>query len=199
MKLQAVSNRKLYIQIADQIRDLIESGAAEPGRQLPSERDLAQDLGVSRPTVREALIALEVAGLIDIRVGVGAFVRGRNGGVEPLPEQNHSPIEVMQARCIIEPEVAALAARIWRARSISPTTRSSTSRPAHNVQTGRGHFHFFDARTFVARTRERMVALTVEDNDGHTTADAGPPSSTTVWACRLNEQGGTGRALRRSS
>ncbi|GLQ53363.1 FadR/GntR family transcriptional regulator [Devosia nitrariae] len=111
MKLQAVSNRKLYIQIADQIRDLIQSGAAEPGRQLPSERDLAQDLGVSRPTVREALIALEVAGLIDIRVGVGAFVRGRNGGVEPLPEQNHSPIEVMQARCIIEPEVAALAAR----------------------------------------------------------------------------------------
>src|SRR5690606_14455662 len=58
MKLQAVSNRKLYIQIADQIREQILNGAVEPGRQLPSERDLAQNLGVSRPTVREALIAL---------------------------------------------------------------------------------------------------------------------------------------------
>jgi DNA-binding FadR family transcriptional regulator len=111
MKLQAVSNRKLYIQIADQIRDLIHSGAVEAGRQLPSERDLAQDLGVSRPTVREALIALEVAGLIDVRVGVGAFVRRRDNVEQVLPEQSHSPLEVMQARCLIEPEVAALAAR----------------------------------------------------------------------------------------
>lgn len=110
MKLQAVSNRKLYIQIADQIRELIRSGAVEPGRQLPSERDLALDLGVSRPTVREALIALEIAGLIDIRVGVGAFVRKPDGGPAALPEQNHSPIEVMRARCLIEPEVAGLAA-----------------------------------------------------------------------------------------
>ncbi len=110
MKLQAVSNRKLYIQIADQIRALISSGAVEPGQQLPSERELAVDLGVSRPTVREALIALEIAGLIDIRVGVGAFVRRPNGAQAALPEQNHSPIEVMRARCLIEPEVAALAA-----------------------------------------------------------------------------------------
>ncbi|NMA99839.1 MAG: FadR family transcriptional regulator, partial [Phyllobacteriaceae bacterium] len=78
MKLQAVSNRKLYIQIADQIREQILNGAVEPGRQLPSERDLAQNLGVSRPTVREALIALEVAGLVEVRVGVGAFVRPRD-------------------------------------------------------------------------------------------------------------------------
>lgn len=118
MKLQAVSNRKLYIQIADQIRELIRSGTVEPGQQLPSERDLALDLGVSRPTVREALIALEIAELIDIRVGVGAFVRKPNGGPAALPEQNHSPIEVMRARCLIEPEVAALAASNITAQGI---------------------------------------------------------------------------------
>ena len=56
MPLQAVVNRKLYIQIAEQITALIDSGEFGPGRQLPSERDLAQELGVSRPTVREALI-----------------------------------------------------------------------------------------------------------------------------------------------
>ncbi|WP_186307264.1 FadR/GntR family transcriptional regulator [Mesorhizobium amorphae] len=75
MKLQAVSNRKLYLQIADQIRDQILSGEATPGQQLPSERDLAVSLGVSRPTVREALIALEVAGMLEVRVGVGAFLK----------------------------------------------------------------------------------------------------------------------------
>jgi DNA-binding FadR family transcriptional regulator len=110
MKLKAVSNRKLYIQIADQIRDQIKAGAVEPGHQLPSERDLALSLSVSRPTVREALIALEVAGLIDVRVGVGAFVKAPNGKAEALPKSDHSPLEVVAVRRLLEPEAAALAA-----------------------------------------------------------------------------------------
>jgi DNA-binding FadR family transcriptional regulator len=110
MKLQAVSNRKLYIQIADQIREQILNGAVEPGQQLPSERDLAQNLGVSRPTVREALIALEVAGLVEVRVGVGAFVRPRDAE-QPLPELSASPLETMTVRRLLEPEVAALASQ----------------------------------------------------------------------------------------
>ena len=52
MKLQAVSHRKLYVQIADQIRDLIESGAVQAGAQLPSERELAAGLRVSRPCAK---------------------------------------------------------------------------------------------------------------------------------------------------
>ncbi|MCP8885130.1 FadR family transcriptional regulator [Devosia sp. XJ19-1] len=111
MKLQAVSNRKLYIQIADQIRDQIHAGEVEPGRQLPSERDLALSLGVSRPTVREALIALEVAGLVEVRVGVGAFVRKRENASEALPEMNASPLEIMAVRRLLEPEAAALASQ----------------------------------------------------------------------------------------
>ncbi|MFC3705196.1 FadR/GntR family transcriptional regulator [Devosia honganensis] len=111
MKLQAVSNRKLYIQIADQIRDQILGGAMAPGRQLPSERDLALGLGVSRPTVREALIALEVAGLVEVRVGVGAFVRQREAAGDALPEMSASPLEIMAVRRLLEPEAAALASR----------------------------------------------------------------------------------------
>ncbi|WP_395675724.1 FadR/GntR family transcriptional regulator [Inquilinus sp.] len=110
MPLQAVVNRKLYIQIAEQITAAIESGEFKPGQQLPSERDLAQELGVSRPTVREALIALEVAGLVEVKVGVGAFVRA-TGKNNPLPEADHSALEIMQARALVEPELAALAAR----------------------------------------------------------------------------------------
>jgi len=120
MKLQAVSKRKLYIQIADQIRDQILNGAVEAGRQLPSERDLAMSLGVSRPTVREALIALEVAGLVEVRVGAGAFVRQRDVSGVSLPELSASPLEVMAVRRLLEPEAAALASQ-----NISPqgTTR----------------------------------------------------------------------------
>src|SRR5690606_11224843 len=73
-------------------------------------RDLAQNLGVSRPTVREALIALEVAGLVEVRVGVGAFVRPRDAE-QPLPELSASPLETMTVRRLLEPEVAALASQ----------------------------------------------------------------------------------------
>lgn len=111
MKLQVVSNRKLYIQIADQIREQILGGSVAPGMQLPSERDLAASLGVSRPTVREALIALEVAGLVEVRVGVGAFVRKPDAGDESLPELSRSPIEIMTVRRLLEPEAAALASQ----------------------------------------------------------------------------------------
>lgn len=109
IRLEAVSNRKLYIQIADQIRDQILAGEVKPGEQLPSERDLAANLGVSRPTVREALIALEVAGLVEIRVGVGAFVRKLKKSQKGLPEQSRSPIEIMTVRRLLEPEATTLA------------------------------------------------------------------------------------------
>ncbi len=111
VRLQVVSNRKLYLQIADQIRDQITSGAVQHGQQLPSERDLAATLGVSRPTVREALIALEVAGLVEVRVGVGAFALSPNRSPRDLPDLAHSPTEVMAVRRLLEPEAAALAAR----------------------------------------------------------------------------------------
>ena len=74
MPLEAVEARRLYRQIADQLRGLIERGEYAAGSRLPTERDLAEQLKVSRPTVREALIALEVEGLVRIRVGSGIYV-----------------------------------------------------------------------------------------------------------------------------
>lgn len=110
MKFKAVTQNKLYTQIASQISASIEDGSLRPGEQLPNERDLAQQLNVSRPSLREALVALEVAGLIDIRVGVGAFVRTQRETPAFLPEYHRSPVEIIEARLLIEPEVAALAA-----------------------------------------------------------------------------------------
>src|SRR4051794_11226766 len=72
--LEAVEARRLYRQVADQLRALIDSGEYRVGSRLPTERDLAEQLKVSRPTVREALIALEVEGRERIRVGSGIYV-----------------------------------------------------------------------------------------------------------------------------
>ena len=155
MKLQAVSNRKLYIQIADQIRDQILQGAVEPGRQLPSERDLATDLGVSRPTVREALIALEVAGLVEVRVGVGAFVKRREDGRLTLPELSSSPLEVTAVRRLLEPEAAALASQ-----NISPesTARLAETLRKMRAETAAGQWSF---------DTDRILHMTLADACGN--------------------------------
>lgn len=120
MPLQAVESSRLYRQIAEQLRGLIVGGEFEAGTRLPAERDLAKQLGVSRPSVREALIALEVEGWVEVRTGSGIYVQpgpqrnghaaarnghGADGGAE------WGPLQVMQARLLVETEIAALAAR----------------------------------------------------------------------------------------
>ncbi len=79
MPIQAVEPQRLYRRIAEQIARLIKRGEYKPGARLPPERDLATMLKVSRPSVREALIALEVEGYVDVRVGSGVYV-SRAGG-----------------------------------------------------------------------------------------------------------------------
>jgi DNA-binding FadR family transcriptional regulator len=112
MPLQAVDNRRLYRQIADQIAALIEKGEYSAGERLPPERDLAKQLGVSRPSVREALIALEVEGYVEVRVGSGVYVVGRGArrASAALPAES-GPFELIKARWLIEAECAALAAK----------------------------------------------------------------------------------------
>jgi len=112
MPIQAVEPRRLYRQIADQIRALIAGGEFTPGGRLPPERDLAKQLGVSRPSVRESLIALEIEGLLDVRVGSGIYVTqpGERHGRADLTLES-GPFEVIHARWLIEGECAALAAK----------------------------------------------------------------------------------------
>ena len=78
MPLQTVEPRRLYRQIADQLRALIAGGEFAAGARLPAERDLSKQLGVSRPSVREALIALEVEGWVEVRTGSGVYVLDRS-------------------------------------------------------------------------------------------------------------------------
>ena len=113
MPIHSIEPRRLYRQIADQIRGLIRSREFAAGTRLPPERDLARQLGVSRPSVREALIALEVEGLVEVRIGSGIYVLGAGGdGAPAVPVQAAmGPFELLRARCIVESECAALAAK----------------------------------------------------------------------------------------
>lgn len=116
LRLPQLETVRLYRQIARLISERIDAGHFAVGSLLPAERDLAQQLGVSRTSVREALIALEVSGKVSIRVGHGvqvlqAIPRGDRVGAEAtFKEGEVGPIELMEARRLIEPRTAELAA-----------------------------------------------------------------------------------------
>ena len=110
MPLQAVEPRRLYRQIADQIAQLIASGEFPPGARLPAERELATSLGVSRASVREAIISLEMGGLVEVRVGTGIFVTAPVTQGTSAGDGGPGPFELLQARRLVEGEIAALAA-----------------------------------------------------------------------------------------
>lgn len=104
------AERRLYQITADRLREHIRKHDIKPGARLAPERDLAQLLGVSRPSLREALIALEIEGSVEIRMGSGIYVcehlLGVKGKTLTLGE---SPSELMQARALIEGECVMLA------------------------------------------------------------------------------------------
>lgn len=114
-QLDAISTVRLYRLIADRIAAKIDSGDFPVGERLPAERLLSDQLGVSRASVREALIALEIEGYVDVRVGAGVFVRERSARAQadaPVQAQGDRQVEVgpfdlLETRLLLEPEAAA--------------------------------------------------------------------------------------------
>lgn len=131
MPLQTVEPQRLYRQIAEQVRALIARGEFGPGSRLPAERDLARQLGVSRPSVREALIALEVEGWVEVRTGSGVYVqdrsRQRDGAGIHVPPAEWGPLELIRARRVIEGEIASLAARQAKRKHIGAIAQAIAS------------------------------------------------------------------------
>jgi DNA-binding FadR family transcriptional regulator len=111
--------RQRYQQIADRLIGDLRRGVLRAGMRLPAERELAQRLGVGRASVREALGALQLRGLVETRPGAGSFVTAdaleRLAGADELPTgldlpADAGPVAVLEARRILEPAIAALAA-----------------------------------------------------------------------------------------
>ncbi len=107
-------------QVSDHLQQLILRGGLRPGDRLPSQRELSSQLGVSRPSLREAMTMLETMGLVTIRVGSGAYVAPPEGRA-PLWRFSDrcSPRDVYEARYGLESYAAKLAARTGDAGGVA--------------------------------------------------------------------------------
>jgi GntR family transcriptional repressor for pyruvate dehydrogenase complex len=115
---KVVQTLRLFEQIVQQIEDSIVKGDLKGGAQLPAERDLAQQFGVSRTAVREAMKTLREKGLVEAYPGRGTFVT--NGTARSMRQTldrvvrsgpSEGAVHLVEVREILEPEIAALAAR----------------------------------------------------------------------------------------
>jgi DNA-binding FadR family transcriptional regulator len=108
-----VRSKRVYEEVAERIAQLIENAELQSGDRLPAERDLARRFSVSRPSVREAIIALETAGLVEVRAGEAAYVAARR--LEeislPLASLAAGAWEQMEAGELFEIQLARNAAR----------------------------------------------------------------------------------------
>jgi GntR family transcriptional repressor for pyruvate dehydrogenase complex len=120
--VKPVETRRLYLQIADKLRALIDQQELAPNARLPSERELAHTLGVSRPSVREALVALELEGRVEIRMGSGVYICSvPDPAMRAAPEEaelGESLLEIMTARATIEGAIAGSVAPFVKPKAL---------------------------------------------------------------------------------
>ncbi len=114
--LEPMKKTRLYEGIIKQLLDLIKSGELKPGDKLPTERDLAIQLNVSRTAIREALRTMEMMGFISSKVGAGTYIKKitMDNVIEPfsgiLSQDKKLIIELIDVRMLLESEVVKLAA-----------------------------------------------------------------------------------------
>lgn len=152
LKFQAVKQTKTYAEIVEQISSLIEKGELKPGERLPSERTLSSELNIGRQSLREALSVLEAMGLLEVRHGIGTFVRQ-----DAIPNLTNvlredeailNPFELLEARKAIEVELANLAAKRATDQEIAEMEEAMEALRS-NVQEG-VHIFELDKRVHLA-------------------------------------------------
>jgi GntR family hexuronate regulon transcriptional repressor len=163
MTTSTAETRKLYQQVANAIAESIREGAFQPGHRLPSERDLAEDYKVSRPTVREAMIALEIRGLVEARHGSGVYVteappRG------PAPELDIGAFELTEARRLIEGESCALAATTITDEELADLAAILDDMVEENEHDVRGDLADRRFHVTIARATRNSALVTVIEN-----------------------------------
>jgi GntR family transcriptional regulator, transcriptional repressor for pyruvate dehydrogenase complex len=195
--------RRLYQQIADQIKELVSNGSFQVGDRLPAERELAVLLGVSRPSLREALIALDVQGNVEIRGGSGVYVcaQPERRAKKATPELGESPRELMQARSAIESAVMILACahctaeQLKQLRTIVTRMRSETERNRMPLELDR-RFHMTLADMSGNTVMARIIAELFDERHSPISAKLSSKYETPrTWKQALKEHEAILRAL----
>lgn len=116
VELKPIKTKKIYEEIVEQIIKLIQEGQLKPGDKLPPERDLVKSFNVSRASIREALSALQIMGLLDVRTGEGTYIcnaKSESGGAPfhwVFPREKTITNEIFEVRKILEVQTAGFAA-----------------------------------------------------------------------------------------
>jgi len=141
--LRAPDRRRLYEQLAARLLDYVEVTGLAVGDRLPSERELAQALQVSRVSVRQATVALEVRGTLEVRHGDGIYLRSMpndSGHLMELMTQRHRLPEILEAREALETQLATLAAARRTDADIAAMAKALDAMTA-DIQDGDRLFH----------------------------------------------------------
>ncbi|HEX7025831.1 MAG TPA: FadR/GntR family transcriptional regulator [Gammaproteobacteria bacterium] len=163
--------KRLYQHVAEKLIAQIDAGKYRMGERLPAERKLAEKFHVSRPTIREAVIALELAGYVEVRTGSGVYVIEHNESALRASEMDVGPFELTEARILFEGETAALAATLITDEEIKQLEEAleemvvaNKEKPSSEVQDRK--FHMIIAQA----TRNSAIVSVIDE----------------LWALKLN-------------
>ena len=124
---------RLYQKVADKLVALIESDEYTVGMRLPAERDLAAMFSVSRPTIREAVIALELESFVEVRMGSGVYIIENTKGQSRFSDKDIGPFELTEARALFEGEAAGLAATMISDEELSLLSSTLDEMACENI------------------------------------------------------------------
>ena len=157
------NDKRLYQSVQAKMQRLIDSGEFPVGGRLPPERELAERFNVSRPTIREAIIALEALGWVQVKTGSGIYVLERQS-VDGNSLGNISPFELTETRALVEGEAAALAASLITEEELAELEQSlydmATENEEGDLASGDADRHFHEVIAYA--TRNAMLVRIIE-------------------------------------
>ena len=152
------AQKRLYRKIFDEISNLIDTGEYPAGSKLPSERELAEHFKVSRPTIREAIIALEAKEEVSVKAGSGVYVLGNNLINDDFSREI-SAFELLEARVLLEGEAAALAAQMRTTEELAALAEALSNIEQEDIEDNTSAGADRQFHTIIAQATHNRVIL----------------------------------------